>query len=220
MQQEEVVVFNTHYSHNLQDWQSFVALQCCCFYMLSVGQHSVKVDPEVSQMTTAPSNVTAGIGLPKSKVILLSWMVASTTSDTMGWFGKWPCSAHCVATTYVNHSLTPAPQRKVPLLLLLWDVLLLLEDCLMKILYICSGGGHDCSQHFSMSQTCSFGDRLGKMAGQGMVLMIFTWSSVCTTLATWWQALQHSPWSLVLHKQHTLIPHNYPLVLQASDSTL
>ena len=34
-----------------QDWQTFLALQCCCFYMLSVGQHSAKVDSKVSQMT-------------------------------------------------------------------------------------------------------------------------------------------------------------------------
>ena len=49
--------------------QSFLALQWCCIHVLPVGQHSVEVDPRLSQKTcssstTVPSNVTAGIGLP------------------------------------------------------------------------------------------------------------------------------------------------------------
>ena len=40
-QQEEVALFNTLCSHNLQDAQTFLALQCSSFHMLSVGQHHV-----------------------------------------------------------------------------------------------------------------------------------------------------------------------------------
>ena len=36
---------------SLQDWHTLFQLQCCCFHMLYVGQHSVKVDPWISQMT-------------------------------------------------------------------------------------------------------------------------------------------------------------------------
>ena len=42
---------NTLCCHSLQDRQAFLALQCCCFHMLSVGQCSVQVDPKVSQTT-------------------------------------------------------------------------------------------------------------------------------------------------------------------------
>ena len=41
----------TLYSHRLQDWQTFHVFHCCCFHVFSVGQHSVKVDPKVFQMT-------------------------------------------------------------------------------------------------------------------------------------------------------------------------
>ena len=49
--------------------QAFLALQCCCFHMLSVGQHSVEVDPNLSQTTcscdySSISYMTAGIALP------------------------------------------------------------------------------------------------------------------------------------------------------------
>ena len=61
---------NTLCSHRLQDWQTFLALQSCCFHIFSAaGQHSVKVDPDTSRMifiagTTSPSDVTADIALP------------------------------------------------------------------------------------------------------------------------------------------------------------
>ena len=33
-------------------------VQCCCFHMFSVGQHSVKVDPKVSQMTCSFNHIS------------------------------------------------------------------------------------------------------------------------------------------------------------------
>ena len=38
-------LFNTLCNHNFQDGLTLLALQCCCFHMLSIGQHSVRVDP-------------------------------------------------------------------------------------------------------------------------------------------------------------------------------
>ena len=45
-----MALFNTLCSHSLQGWQALLALRCC-LHMLSVGPHSVAVDPKVSQMT-------------------------------------------------------------------------------------------------------------------------------------------------------------------------
>ena len=38
-------------NHNLQDWQAFLAIRCCCCQTLSVVQNSVEVDPKIFQMT-------------------------------------------------------------------------------------------------------------------------------------------------------------------------
>ena len=41
--------------HSLQDWQNFLALQCCCCHM-SIGRVSFEVDPKVSQLTCSFSH--------------------------------------------------------------------------------------------------------------------------------------------------------------------
>ena len=47
----QLTLFNALCSHSLQDWQIFLAHQCCCFQVISVGQHSMAVDFKIFQMT-------------------------------------------------------------------------------------------------------------------------------------------------------------------------
>ena len=65
--------FNTLCCHNLQDRQTILALRFCCFHVLSVGQHSVQVDPKVYKISTASSNVTPGSVKSAPQCLCLVW---------------------------------------------------------------------------------------------------------------------------------------------------
>ena len=54
--------------------------------MLSVGQHSVQVDPKVSQITTSPSNVTPGSVKSAPQCLCLVW--ADERSGVLAPLGK------------------------------------------------------------------------------------------------------------------------------------
>lgn len=73
-------------NHSFEGHQAFPVLHCCRFHMVSVGQHSVKVDPTNRFVcpTSAPSNVTAGITLPAALCQMCNTMF-SLMRDPVSW---------------------------------------------------------------------------------------------------------------------------------------
>ena len=91
IQQEQMTLFNTFWSHGFLRGQSFLAPEFCWFNLCLVCQHSVEVDLEVSETvrsTTSSLKETAGIACPTALLLRVHHWACSLLgliSDSVSW---------------------------------------------------------------------------------------------------------------------------------------